>query len=430
MAKFCTKCGTPLVEGEVHICAAKAAPPTAPKRPVPPPGTYPAGSAPMSSTPRTSAPNPNAVPRNAVPNSNRTAAPAPNAPRNPAAAPNPNAANRPSRPVASTTKTADGKESVNINVNQISSTASGIWTAFKNQIGIGDPLINQGDAFERGKRIVPDCVKPNDSEIPVRQYKIATLKNRFLGIPYMKAQGRIQVTNKRVIFRAPGRCIAGRTTLQHEFAIDEIAGIESRREFVFTFWDLIIGLLVFLIGGSLSSGIALLFSRLFESAVPAYILSFIFSGASYVAFFMIKKQWLFKLFALGAGVVPMALLATGELAYSYAMSGESGFLSGFMMVLMGVALILALFTLFIYSIRPNLALIIKTKSASEAIDIRRKKENLFAIFGLGGQNEKDDHTGYREILPEKDAEITIREIGAMINDIQKLGDHGIEKWRR
>lgn len=37
--------------------------------------------------------------------------------------------------------------------------------------------------------------------------------------------------------------------------------------------------------------------------------------------------------------------------------------------------------------------------------------------------------GFNEILPENDAEKCIREISAMISDIQKLGDFGIEKWR-
>ena len=36
------------------------------------------------------------------------------------------------------------------------------------------------EAFENGRKIVPDCVKPNDSEIPVKQYRIATLRNRIL----------------------------------------------------------------------------------------------------------------------------------------------------------------------------------------------------------------------------------------------------------
>ena len=59
----------------------------------------------------------------------------------------------------------------------------------KNQIGLGDPIMNETDAFENDKKIVPDCIKANDSEIPVKQYRIATLRNRLCGIPYAKAIG-------------------------------------------------------------------------------------------------------------------------------------------------------------------------------------------------------------------------------------------------
>jgi hypothetical protein len=339
--------------------------------------------------------------------------------------PNPNQnPGTPPKKAITQTQNANGQDSVNINLNQISSTASSLWAAFKNQVGIGDPLINQGDTYERGKKIVPDCVKPNDSEIPVRQYQIATLKNRICGIPYMKAFGRIQVTNKRVIFRAPGNSLAGRTTLQHEFSIDEIAGIESRREFVFNFWDLIIGLLGLFIGGGLAALITFSLIEATDGILLSSILAFLFEAGSLAAFFMLKKRWWIKLLALGAGIAPMA--AFGAINY---MQGNE-FIGALMVILAVPLLFFILLSLFIFTIRPNLALIIKTKSATEAIDIRRKKESIFALLGFGNQNDKDDHTGYREILPEKDAEISIREIGAMINDIQKLGDYGIEKWRK
>ena len=80
--------------------------------------------------------------------------------------------------------------------------------------------------------------------------------------------------------------------------------------------------------------------------------------------------------------------------------------------------------LILNTIKPNLVLVVKTKSASEAIDIKRKRVGLFGI-----SMDKEDHTGYTEILPEIDAEKSIREIGALINDIQKLGDFGVEKWK-
>lgn len=364
MAKFCTKCGRPLSEGEICRCS--------------------------------------------VANTNN----------------NVNTINRPTVNVTNTTNPGfsasapQQRESISINVNQVASNVNGFWTSLKNRIGIGDPLINQGDAFEKGKKIIPDCVKPNDSEVPVKQYQIATLRNRIMGITYTKAYGRIQVTNKRVIFRAPGRCLAGRTTLQHEFAIDEISGVETRREFVFNFWDFILGIILLTIGGAVSTAISFPISDNGRSVFGAFFMSLLFSALAGAVFFMVKKKWMLKLVCLGAGLSPTVFFGFNLFARN------DEFLGVLLSVLALILLVLSLLTLFIYSIRPNLALIVKTKSASEAIDIRRKK---FDIFGM---NDKNDHTGYTEIWPEDDAEISIREIGAIINDIQKLGDFAIEKWKR
>lgn len=291
--------------------------------------------------------------------------------------------------------------------------------SMKNRMGIGDPELNKGDAFEKEKLIIPDCVNANEGEVPVKQYKVATLQNRILGIPYSKAVGRMQVTNKRVIFRAPGRCLAGRTTLQHEFAIDELAGVEARREYVFNFFDLIIGLIVTVIGGSIiTSLITAMCSIEYGKTAGAIVLTLLLGVAGCVPFFMVKKKWLLKLLCLGGSFMPM--ISIGSIV-SQIGSGASGFFGGFLAFLGFISLMVALFTLFIYAIKPNLILLIKTKSASEAIDIKRKKIALFS--------SKEDHTGYTEVIPAEDAERCIREIDAIINDIQKLGDYGIEKWK-
>jgi hypothetical protein len=49
---------------------------------------------------------------------------------------------------------------------------------------------------------------------------------------------------------------------------------------------------------------------------------------------------------------------------------------------------------------------------------------LFLLLLRSSQNG----TGFAEVFPTKETEGAIREIGAMIGDIQKLGDLGIEKW--
>lgn len=294
------------------------------------------------------------------------------------------------------------------------SSAKGFFESMKNRMGIGDPELNKGDAFESGKQIIPDCIKSNESEIPVKQYTVATLRNRIFGIPYTKAIGRLQVTNKRVVFRAPGRCLAGRTTLQHEFAIDEIAGIEARREYVFNIWDFILGDIVTSLGGAIiTTLINLLCSHSLSGTI---ILTLLFGIAGCVPFFMLKKKWLLKLLCLGGSFVPLVSIG-GTLGGL----GVARFFGGLFLFLGVIAFLLTLFTWFVYSIRPNLVLLIKTKAANEAIDIRRKKVRLFG--------DKAEHTGYSEVIPADDAEKCIREIDAMINDIQKLGDFGIEKWK-
>jgi large-conductance mechanosensitive channel len=43
-------------------------------------------------------------------------------------------------------------------------------------------------------------------------------------------------------------------------------------------------------------------------------------------------------------------------------------------------------------------------------------------------NEPGLDSGFAEVIPTKETELAIREIGAIIGDIQKLGDLALEKW--
>ncbi|MBR5827101.1 MAG: zinc ribbon domain-containing protein [Clostridia bacterium] len=309
-------------------------------------------------------------------------------------------------PGAGTPGTGTPGVAQNFDISQI----KGFIENVKNRMGLGDPELNKGDAYEKDKLIIPECVSANENEIPVKQYTVAKLRNRLLGITYSKAIGRIQVTNKRVIFRAPGRCPAGRTTLQHEFTIDEIAGLEARREYVPNIADIIIGLIVY----SFAAGLALSFFTSGDMKLDTIkTLGTILSIGLLVPFFVINKKWLLKLFING--------LSFGCLLTPFTLNSDN-----FFFILIGLLVIgISLANLIIYSIRPNLVIKIKTNAATDsAIDIQRKK---FSLFGKGANEE---HTGYTEVLPEADAEKSIRELFAVINDIKTLGDFGIEKWRK
>jgi len=298
------------------------------------------------------------------------------------------------------------------------SSAQGFWTSMKNRMGIGDPEKNATDCYERGQRIVPDSIKTNESEIPVKQYNVAVLRTL---LKFERAEGRMQVTNKRVVFRAAGRSIAGRTTLQHEFAIDEIAGIEARRDYKFS--------LLHLLGGFLLTGIcvAIVFAALgfltAKVAALGIILALVVGAVGPIPFFTMKKKWLRKLLACAEGATSFFMVA--QIASAYAQikdNGFVGFLGGLLMFFAVISAILFLIALFLFCFQPNLILSIKNKTGmGEAVNIRR--DTMFTK-----RDEKG--TGFAEVRPTEETERAIREIGAMINDIQKLGDFGVEKWTK
>lgn len=293
----------------------------------------------------------------------------------------------------------------------------GAFESFKNFVGIGDPEINKGDTYEKEKRIVPDCIMPTDGEIPVKQYELAILQNRFLVFPYAKAIGRLQVTNKRVIFRAPGHSLFGRTTLQHEFAIDELDGIEIRRDCYFSFWDLIGGLLISALGNLV---IWLLSTLLVHyDVVPLAVFSLMVIVIGIGVFFVEKEHFYFKIFCLGC--VRRGCVGIYKASMEYELIKSLILILSISIGVLLIAMIIA------RAIRPNLVFIVKNKSSHDTIDITRSsvKKKLFGKF-IGSER---DHTGFNEVLPGNDAYICIKEINALISDIQKLGEFGIDKWK-
>ena len=284
--------------------------------------------------------------------------------------------------------------------------------SMKNHMGIGDESTNKSDWYERGKQIVPECVEPNEGEIPIKQYNIAVMRTWY---KFMRAEGRLQLTNKRLIFRATGRSIMGRTAQQYEFAVDELAGVEIRRDYRISFLSIFLAMLV--IGASFyifGQGTVWCFSKWEPLGV---ILCVLLGLGGTVPFFLLHKKFWIKMFCSSA-----AVLAWAELR-AYVLSYDMNILSKGIMVFLVLTGIIALFNLILLMFKPNLVLEIKTKGATPAMQIRRQ---LFSLFSRNAQTE---YTGYAEVFPWKDASLAMKELWPMINDIQKLGDYGIQKWK-
>jgi Flp pilus assembly protein TadD len=135
--------------------------------------------------------------------------------------------------------------------------AAGFYASMKNRMGIGVPERNATDVYERGMNIVPECIGAVEGEIPVRQYDVAVLRNM---LKFERAEGRMQVTNRRVVFRVAGRSIGGRTTLQHEFSVADIAGVEARRDYKFSIIYLIFAFIILNLASIIISCAAGIFS--------------------------------------------------------------------------------------------------------------------------------------------------------------------------
>lgn len=267
-----------------------------------------------------------------------------------------------------------------------------LWQKMTRKIGVSD---TDTDYYESGKQIIPDSIAAENGETIIKQYdNLAVLQSK---IKLTRAKGRMQITNKRVVFRANGFSPAGKITYQQEFSLDKIEGVSIRKDYRFRFIDC-------LFMDAVATAIISIVTRI-GAGVPYFIMAII-GIVSWVPFFLLKKQWLKKLLILSIGA---GFLISGVIRPS-----------GFAAVLSIISVFLYLIALFLYALKPNLLIEFKVGGA-EAIQIRRK-DSIFSF-------KHEEYSGFAEVMPGKDAELAIKEVGAIIDDIKTLGDLGVEKWR-
>ena len=207
--------------------------------------------------------------------------------------------------------------------------------------------------FEATKKIVPECVAASDNETPIRQYTVAELRSRIIGITYKKALGRLQITNKRIIFRAAGKCIAGPTTIQSDVALDEVAGIEARREYAFRISDLLIALFLSLLAAFPMQAIAS--SIYMDSEGGGIALAVCAIIGCIIGIIMIKNHILLKCVLSGATAGLILGTAIGRVFSSFSIEHYGLFIFFIIFDILRWSFAV------LYSVRPNLVLLIKSK---------------------------------------------------------------------
>ena len=271
------------------------------------------------------------------------------------------------------------------------------------------------DAFETGKQIVPDCINTNDGEIPIKQYDFAKL--RSIG-SLSFADGRLQVTNKRIIFRAAGTSVTGKTTIHQEFKIDDISGIDITKGQRFSFMHF---MFLFIISG-LGFFIGALIGGLFEGlgSIIGGILSVLIGFATVAGYFIFsfvlnKKNSHKKYFGLRQMVL-FAVLGIDAIL----MVSSSGIAA---LSLFLVAILCAFNSIFLI-FAPALTMTIMTSGGSPALKLDRKVYMMWPF-----PTKYEENSGFWQVLPWKDTDLAIKEVGAIIDDIKTMGDVAIGKWK-
>lgn len=280
-----------------------------------------------------------------------------------------------------------------------------------NLIGVGR-VGNVNECFERGKGIVPDSIEMNEGETPIKQYDAAVLRTR---LKLERSEGRLQVTNKRLLFRSNGYSLFGKTTYQHEFAIDKIDGVTVRKDHRFRFLDLILNILLmgwlylvaivpFAIGASLS-----------EASVFLGVLTSLFAVCFFIPFFVMKRHFYIKMFSAAIG---NGLLLGQALRFS---TDDKTFLCVVAVLLLALGTSIMYASLFLCCLKPNLLIEVKC-AGTPAVQIKHQYSSFI-------WHKSEENSGFDEIMPGKDTDVMIQELGAMIDDIKTLGDLAVEKWK-
>lgn len=295
-------------------------------------------------------------------------------------------------------------DSINVDFTAIKDNASKVYKL----LGFGS---EQANAFEKGKQIVPDCICSNEGEIPIKQYDFARLRSLF---SLSFAEGKLQITNKRVIIRAAGIAPTGKTTYHQEFKIDEIAGFEIRKGQRFSFAHL----LIFLIVGAFCAGIGYaVASALYSVRAIVAILSLVLGVASIAGYFIFdlylnKNKSHKKFYILKHSILSIVV---GFLAAASTIS-----IGAFVLVPVGI---LYLFNSLFLIFAPSLTAIIKTNGGSSALELKRKEIQLL-------QFKSEENSGFMQVMPWKDTDMVIKEIGTIVDDLQTMGDVAIDKWKK
>lgn len=272
----------------------------------------------------------------------------------------------------------------------------------------------------------------NDEQV-VRTYECTMLQKLFSPPTF----GYLTITNKRVAYHSHGKSLSGESTLVSEMPLDDVAGISA------------------MVGASINWIFALIFVGVLYFAtsflfglLPRFLTHW-FVGILLLLPFGIA--WLFEKNVLNKDLKEQLLKNVYESPVGgYLKQRDSEFYKGVFRILLHIGVVLVVWNIVIesgllyyapivayalilgvnfwiymmYFGRQRTFSLVITSKTSESSGIFIPGDVFSIVWGRDTTALQSLNAG-----PARDAEIIVKELGALLTDIRLMGDMGIQKWK-
>ncbi len=266
---------------------------------------------------------------------------------------------------------------------------------------------------EANKDLLAGSVTPAEGESTVRTYHCTYYREKSLGL---KEGGFLGITNKRVIFQAAGETKAGRSVIQSEVPIADVSGINSFKGNYFNIFAFLGALILAAMAITLVPLILTGISYALESYTFFKVLSWLIALGGLIGSFFVSIKTIWRTFLVGVSAGALLALAGGGILDTFIGFGGGGG-DIWIQLLILITLIYLLVCAAWYARKPTFSLDISSSGGSST---------PIHIASVGGFMNMST---IPNALPGEDSEKMLHEIGALITDIQTLGDYGIAKWK-
>lgn len=266
------------------------------------------------------------------------------------------------------------------------------------------------------KSLLKKSVTPAEGEISVRAYHCTYYRSRLLGL---SASGYLEITNKRVIFQAFGESSAGASVIHSEVPVADVSGINSYKGIYVSFGRLLLAFVVSSIVSSLVPAITALLGQIAQDYNVLVYSGWAIALLGFGGSFFVSNQSLWRSVLVSASASALRALGSSSSLFGSVLGFGRG--TDWIALLSIPMAIYALVCFFWYARRPTFSLSVSSRGGSST------PINISGATGIGILDAAAGKALTAE--PAEEADKLLKELGAVVLDVQTLGDLGVSKWK-